>query len=117
MPSPTQRKIRFIETLPKRGYRFIAQVQKAGNGGGEGPQPKVATNDSKSEPFSDPRLARALARERFAWGVALLLLVTSGLAGVVRVRGRPGAPQPARSIRSSLLPPPNTSYLRSNFEL
>jgi DNA-binding winged helix-turn-helix (wHTH) protein len=108
---------RFIETLPKRGYRFIAPVETVGNGGGEDSQPRVTRNDSKPESPPDPQSIKAHTREKLAWGVALLLLVTSGFAGVAWFRGSRDAAQPSQPIRSSLLSPPNTSFLPANFAL
>ena len=99
---------RFIETLPKRGYRFIAPVGQAENGVG-GTAPTVL-----ERPLPDPIPAKARLRERFAWIVAVFGIVASMLAGVAYFREE--APM-ARTLRSSLLPPPNTSFLPSNFEL
>jgi DNA-binding winged helix-turn-helix (wHTH) protein/WD40 repeat protein len=93
---------RFIETLPKRGYRFIAPVEKIGIG--------VVEHGSKP----GDQFVNARSREKYAWGVAVLLLVASMLAGFAYFRG---AAHPAPPVRSWLLPPPNTSFLPSNFEL
>jgi Tol biopolymer transport system component/DNA-binding winged helix-turn-helix (wHTH) protein len=84
---------RFIQTIPKRGYRFIAPI------------------DADFEP-SPP--AKTPTREKLAWGLALLLLTTSILLAMVHFRG---GPQPPQMLRSSLLPPPNTSFQPYNFAI
>jgi DNA-binding winged helix-turn-helix (wHTH) protein len=89
---------RFIETVPKRGYRFIAPVVQAAN---FEPRPP------------DRQSAQATIREKLAWGLALLLAVCLMLA-VVHFRG---GTQPGQMLRSSLLPPPNTSFLPYNFAI
>jgi Tol biopolymer transport system component/DNA-binding winged helix-turn-helix (wHTH) protein len=98
---------RFIETIPKRGYRFIAPVEKPGS----------AMQAPPLEPKQQSPIA--LPRNKAPWGVGLVLLaalVLGGLAWFEIINGR-AASQPPQTIRSSLLPPPNTSFLPSNFEL
>src|SRR5579871_4059369 len=92
---------RFIETVPKRGYRFVAPVEKAGNGNGSNaPAGELrAANEMKPAP---PRLNR----EKLAWGFALLLLVILVLQALSSFRR---TPQPQRTVRSSLLPPRNAA--------
>jgi hypothetical protein len=89
---------RFIETLPKRGYRFIAPVEQ------EGPSPTRVADD--------PRLAKAHLREQFSWGVALVILMASVLARG-RLLSRP------RSTRSTgpLLPAASAQHVFSAFQL
>jgi Tol biopolymer transport system component/DNA-binding winged helix-turn-helix (wHTH) protein len=41
---------RFIETLPRKGYRFIAPVSSAGAGSAEAPRPNGTSIDSESTP-------------------------------------------------------------------
>jgi DNA-binding winged helix-turn-helix (wHTH) protein len=100
---------RFIETIPKRGYRFIAPVEKAG--------------PSMEAPPLEPKQQSLMAqpRKKVLWGVGLVVLavVLGGLAWfeIIEIINGHGAPQPPGTIRSSLLPPPNTSFLPSNFEL
>jgi hypothetical protein len=70
------------------------------------PEPRIA-DEGKSEP---PRLNR----EKLAWSFALLLLVVLVLQWLSWFRS---TPQPQQPVRSSLLPPPNATFLPSNFEL
>ncbi len=76
---------RFVETLPRRGYRFIAPVERAGAGtamaGGASPE--------------EPRAARALPepRRRGRWAVALMgAVLVAALLGLMarnwRLRGQ-----------------------------
>jgi DNA-binding winged helix-turn-helix (wHTH) protein/Tol biopolymer transport system component len=91
---------RFIETVPKRGYRFIAPV------GADSPV-GAAT-------FEPPKPAMAPVREKLAWGLALLLLAASVFLAMAHFRS---GPEPAPVLRSSLLPPPNTSFQPYNFAI
>jgi len=96
---------RFIETVPKRGYRFIAPVEKAS----ANTQPVAAIPQT-----SNSRTARTGSRERIAWGSAALLLVGCLLLAFIRFSG-PSAP--AVVLRAALLPPPETSFLPSSFAI
>src|SRR5262249_28354551 len=89
---------RFIETVPKRGYRFIAPVQTA---------------NLDDQPLNR-QSAEASMREKLAWGLAMLLLAVCILLAMTHFRG---SPQPAQALRSSLLPPPNTSFQPYNFAI
>ncbi len=57
-------------------------------------------------------VSKSRSREAVAWGVALLLLFAAVLLALDRFRG--GA-QPLSTVRSSLLPPSDSSFLRGNF--
>jgi DNA-binding winged helix-turn-helix (wHTH) protein/Tol biopolymer transport system component len=94
---------RFIQTLPKRGYRFIAPVETVA--GASLPPPTPVADHVRVQPrFRDP----------FVWSVALALLIVCVVAGVAYFQRAAPSPPP---VRSSLLPPPNTSFLPSSFEL
>ena len=45
---------RFMETVPKRGYRFIAEIERVEAGEIEAPREVEAEADAKPEPASDP---------------------------------------------------------------
>jgi DNA-binding winged helix-turn-helix (wHTH) protein len=92
---------RFVETVPKRGYRFIGSV--------EAPPETEATIEAPppTEALRDGRRWKYLAAG------AGLLLVIACLALIYSRR-------PANNeqlLRSSLLPPPNTLFLPYNFAL
>jgi Tol biopolymer transport system component/DNA-binding winged helix-turn-helix (wHTH) protein len=89
---------RFIETVPKRGYRFIAPVDQEQTGADAEPHPP----------------AKAPMREKVAWGLALALLAASILLAMAYFRSSPPATQ---MLRSSLLPPANTSFQPYNFAI
>ena len=59
---------RFIETLPKRGYRFITPVQR---------------------PVDGARERARVRRRRFAWATATLLLAAGATVGVIQRRRPP----------------------------
>jgi cholera toxin transcriptional activator len=70
---------RFIETLPRRGYRFIAQVEKLDGGGSA---PELASGQESSTPtnrsWPSLRFGRVSTRQGFSIaiiGLALLTLV------------------------------------------
>jgi Tol biopolymer transport system component/DNA-binding winged helix-turn-helix (wHTH) protein len=90
---------RFIETLPRKGYRFIAPVERA-NG-----EPAVPANaQTDLNPLSPPAIApvRHAMTERLAW--ALLTAVTVALAVVSAIHFR--QPVAELSITRFLVPPP-----------
>jgi Tol biopolymer transport system component/DNA-binding winged helix-turn-helix (wHTH) protein len=74
---------RFIETLPRRGYRFIGEV--AGSPAGSGPSPPVAatscgptTEAADSAGTQADPAPHAPSRRRWAW---IMVLVSVALAG------------------------------------
>jgi DNA-binding winged helix-turn-helix (wHTH) protein/Tol biopolymer transport system component len=117
---------RFIETLPKRGYRFIAPVEQlqmpldrqvgtayatavAALSGAETFADRVpAKIASDSSGFSVPR------RETVAWAIAFLLLVACLLLATFSRRTTSSIPLP---LRSSLLPPARLSFVPSQFAI
>jgi DNA-binding winged helix-turn-helix (wHTH) protein/Tol biopolymer transport system component len=102
---------RFIETLPKRGYRFIAHVEHAGNGNGDSDTKATSMQD---RPLPEPVSISSLTTNRISLSVALILLTIAVFGGIAWWRsGR----QPLQPVRSSLLPPANTSFLPSNFAI
>src|SRR6266852_9342444 len=74
---------RYIETLPRRGYRFIASVEDNIPAIAPGPLPSIGTGQSEAasvaKPAEDaPAAAKARLRPRSIWGLALA--VAAGLA-------------------------------------
>src|SRR6266852_4892411 len=74
---------RYIETLPRRGYRFIASVEDAIPAIAPGPLPSIGTGQagaaSVAKPAEDaPAAAKAGLRPRSLWGLALA--AAAGLA-------------------------------------
>ena len=58
--------------------------------------------------------SKSRSREAVAWVIALLMLFAAVLLTLVRFRG---GPQPVPAVRSSLLPPSDSSFLRGNFSV
>lgn len=104
---------RFIETVPKRGYRFIAPVHIAvGSAGSALTEPceqKVATPSAGKSALSG-----LATRERVIWVSVLLLSIGSGFVFGIRSNREE---RPPELLRSSLLPPPNTWFLPFNFAI
>ena len=77
---------RYIETVPKRGYRFIAQVEN-----GDGPSDGTPNRDPKT-PFFPTRTALVL--------LVVAFVAISSLAGwlILRQRSIASAPAPIKSI-------------------
>jgi DNA-binding winged-HTH domains len=98
---------RFIETLPKRGYRFIGTL----NASAPAPQITPIQSDTKS----DTRDASLRARAYLLWAVALTLCVM--VTARLFMKNRPGPVAVGPLIRSSLLPPPHMSFVPYSFAL
>jgi len=96
---------RFIETIPKRGYRFIAPVETT-----------TGRTESVSPPATPPTGQRPAfsLREKFAWASVALLLVAVLFLALFRVRD---AVTPATLLRAALLPPTETSFLPDSFAI
>jgi len=109
---------RFIETLPKRGYRFIADVSVVGADAYTRKRLESASEDSltperKTEPGHSPQGAGlAIARKRRLWLterviVALTLVLSLSILSVWFFRSRGRAPAGIRSL--AVLPLENLS--------
>ncbi len=116
---------RYIETFPKRGYRFTAPVTPADGGNGQGPAPAMAPEtiavavaplDAGSDkvrtapPFSWPRTRRVV--------VVAVLLAASSFAGAQWWRARritePAAAVPLTSLPGAVRAPslsPDGNYV------
>jgi DNA-binding winged helix-turn-helix (wHTH) protein/Tol biopolymer transport system component len=92
-----------VETLPKRGYRFIAPVDAASHTVSDG----AAAERGESMRGSSPWLMRV--------AMATALAAALGLAGSLMIGRRP--PGPVNVVRSSLLPPRGTSFAPHHFAL
>jgi DNA-binding winged helix-turn-helix (wHTH) protein len=92
---------RFIETLPRRGYRFIASVEAFDGSLPEGADQSHAAQLAESKPAQPDRLAksersrRALSR-RIALATLILLVLALGMASWLR-RSQP--PRVVGSVR------------------
>jgi Tol biopolymer transport system component len=109
----------YIETLPKKGYRFVAPVTL-----GSASETQGGLADTSTPP-ADPDLNGALSEpaprhrgklgERVAWGVAALCVAILAGLGVAHWRSIP--PAESRHLHLSLLPPPSTSFVPYNFAI
>lgn len=98
---------RFIETVPKRGYRFIAPVDQ----GRVGPSPPAEDIRPAAAPASAATMPR---REKVAWALVSIFVTASALLLLVRWGHRV---DPAPLVRAALLPPQNTSFAPYGFSL
>ena len=81
---------RFIETLPKRGYRFIAPVE-AGFRNGHPPEPSRETDASDAQPIGERRASRGRKPKfstRLPWIIAGLASVVAVITGALLWRAR-----------------------------
>jgi len=101
---------RFIETVPKRGYRFISPIEHLET---TAVLPIPPGTEFHSSP-APAKSSKALGREMLAWALAAVSL--SGSIWLFATRSG-GNPEPAPLQRSSLLPPPNTSFLPYGFAI
>jgi TolB-like protein/DNA-binding winged helix-turn-helix (wHTH) protein/Tfp pilus assembly protein PilF len=97
---------RFVQTVARRGYRFLADVTVAGSGAVETAPLNIASVDSQT--LDHPDTARALPRRIVAWAAAGLALVLLSVILVIWTRSTPSSSLPA--IRSlAVLPLENLS--------
>ena len=103
---------RFIETVPKRGYRFTAHVERVNGGNGTSPASAPATDGedrvpSPSPGVLSPSLEAAQAQEpdakRSLWSArrvmaAAVAVALIGVAFCVVASGRPRSVEPLRAI-------------------
>jgi TolB-like protein/DNA-binding winged helix-turn-helix (wHTH) protein/Tfp pilus assembly protein PilF len=102
--SDTAKKPRFIETSPRRGYRFIAEVRLAG-----APETMPAAAPTHEAPAAGERRPprRALPRRWLAGGAAVLALLGLAIAGWRAAEGRRAKPPAIHSL--AVLPLENLS--------
>ena len=80
---------RFVQTLPRRGYRFIAPVE--GNGTSSKPQEPLAVSVMNIDPAPEPARTSPV-KPKLSWRVASLLLafIAAGASWVAWRATRPG---------------------------
>ena len=93
---------RFVETVARRGYRFLAEVRPIDGVPQSGPEPTIEAHPQIHErdrtPLSDDRAARKRLVAFLAWGISIsmvVLLFVIGVAWTFHARNRP-----AHAIRS-----------------
>jgi Tol biopolymer transport system component/DNA-binding winged helix-turn-helix (wHTH) protein len=104
----------FIETIPRRGYRFIGAIAPAGDSSKPNSAPSGAStieaNPSPPPPMRPPAATRAL-HARSLWATAALSVLLTGLAFATLLRS------PARESESAMRlfqpPPLGTSIVSS----
>lgn len=95
---------RFIETLPKRGYRFIATVSRSNPSSAEAP---LARPDEPPR----PDLLSLNGRRFLRWSIAIALALAAISAGWWFSADRDPRSVVEPLIRSSLLPPPGRTFV------
>jgi len=80
---------RFVETLPRRGYRFIAPVTSSQVGETATPPSPTIHSDAGRMPPADPKSGRFFTRRRVFAGIAALALIAAALLWVSTHRSRP----------------------------
>lgn len=100
---------RFIQTLPRRGYRFLADVRRVGatvvpdRPKTTGPIPEAGRDAGAAGPVS--AMTAPTGRRRIVAAVALIGLIAGVTAVAVRSRPRPAAASPgAAPVRLVVLP-------------
>ena len=110
---------RFIETVPRRGYRFIAPVDSQGSAGPGSNVSPAGTSSSRATPAGTQVVSRVYGRRALVLASALLLVLASALLVVIAlvavlslssVRERLfGRPSPPRIQSPAVLPLVNLS--------
>jgi TolB-like protein/DNA-binding winged helix-turn-helix (wHTH) protein/Tfp pilus assembly protein PilF len=93
---------RFIETLPRRGYRFVAPVESTG----VPPAPPPARNEAEQAPSAAPP-------SMFGWrsiaAITVLVVAIGAMLGWPAMRSAPEAPANRSAITVAVLPLSNLS--------
>jgi hypothetical protein len=94
---------RFVETVPRRGYRFIAPVQIDG-------EPQVAAVVMDTQPASAPAPAPSVPQRHIRW---IWICVASALAGLALglLVARPTVSPPPLTLKLTITPPPRSSFV------
>jgi TolB-like protein/DNA-binding winged helix-turn-helix (wHTH) protein/Tfp pilus assembly protein PilF len=130
-------KPRYIETIPRRGYRFVVPVERTvgtagtrsgavANGGGTRTVEIALDRDSNGAeaatvPANAPQRRKGISRRRrtFAFGLALIAIVGAVSVGLHHFRAR-SAPPPARAMLvvlpfENLTGDPSQDYVSDGF--
>jgi DNA-binding winged helix-turn-helix (wHTH) protein len=105
---------RFIETVSKRGYRFVAEVRAVGQLPEQGPEPakEVVVEVPHQAQRRDEPVPLSATNTR--WPVSVPWLVAGAMTLLAFALGlgslRRSAPEPPRILKASLLPPENASF-------
>lgn len=91
-------KPRFVETIPRRGYRFIAAI--TGHEAGITDVPESASSGAQAPLPASP--GRPLAAKKILIGVSLLAILVAGFLGYRTLNARHAAKPPARSAFSKM---------------
>ena len=102
---------RFIETLPKRGYRFVASVERTGNAAGES---STAAATTPKIDRATQQSSRGRSAQKAPWIVAVAFLSTTVLFATLYFGSGPRI-ESSPIIRSSILPPHDLSFFPSHF--
>jgi eukaryotic-like serine/threonine-protein kinase len=106
---------RFIETLPKRGYRFIGTIETAGILNPPTTSPPYAA-EIQPPTIKVPDKRRGAARTRNAiMSAGILLIASIAVWWFMQVSRKPAEAGPV--TRSSLLPPSHTTFVPYSFAL
>ena len=107
---------RFIETIPRRGYRFIGAVVPVGGlrerDSAPSPASTIAAEAIPTPPMSPSPANRPLHARSLWAGTALVVLLT-GLAFATLLRSPSTATEAVASMRLFQPPPPGTSIVSS----
>jgi Tol biopolymer transport system component/DNA-binding winged helix-turn-helix (wHTH) protein len=103
----------FIETVPKRGYRFVADVRAVGHAPEQGPEPigqVAAEPPDQAQAKGQVRVTTTNTRRRVSipWLVAGVMTLVAVAVGVSSVRR--GVAELPRILKAELLPPENASF-------
>jgi eukaryotic-like serine/threonine-protein kinase len=104
---------RFIETVPKRGYRFVAEVRTVAGVPRQWPEPVQQTLAQATHEAggTGDRVTRPTIR---TWAVSAPFWIVGAMILLVFALGvgylRPGSPPLPRTLKASLLPPENASF-------
>ena len=105
----------FIETLPKRGYRFIGNIDPSPPTG-DLERVRSQPETVQSEPFPTSAAPRIMPARVVVAAASVVMLLVVTAAWWLASRGA-GEEPVGPIIRSSLLPPPHTTFVPSGFSL
>lgn len=91
----------FIETLPKRGYRFVAPVVDADNGQ---PEPPASDATAGAEPAAAPSEQRRSPGRNRVWILAFSVVLVAALFGYLKLTNGRTSVSPLKSASIAVLP-------------